>query len=105
MPRSDLERLLTLTLALEDALSRDDFDGADALFRERDTALEKTICTGIKASDRPMVIRIQESERRVLCLLRSGVSETAERMRDHRRGTTARRTYRTADRGNLVANG
>lgn len=94
-PDQALDRLLLLTLTLEDALRREDYDEADSLFRQRDRAMDQIAPLGIPRSN-PKVAQILASDQRLGLFLATRSQEAAEAIRRVQNQTRARRAYQAA---------
>lgn len=81
------DRLISLTLALEDALHREAWDEADDLFAARDT-----LVSGLSPHF-PYPREVDDIDARILNYLRSGMAEIRRELQTIERGRRTNRAY------------
>lgn len=87
------QRLLVLTLALEDAVQNDSWSEAEVLLRERGELLDQLARAPIHPSERSALERCQQAEARVLQLLLSSKESVGETIRRRMEGKRAAAAY------------
>ncbi|MCX7799649.1 MAG: flagellar protein FliT [Fimbriimonadales bacterium] len=87
------DRLLVLTLALEESIRQDAWGEAEALLRERGELLERLDADRIQPSDRPLLERCREAEARVLGLLLSSRASVGRTLRQTLEGRRVAAAY------------
>ena len=91
-PDALLDRLLLLTLTLEDAVRREDFQEMDSLFRQRDRTLDALEPLKIP-NTHPTVQHVMEADRRLGLILATRSQETVAEIRRTRAHGKAQRAY------------
>lgn len=88
-----VERLLLVTLTLEEALRNEQFPESSALLTERDSILAELRRLSLSAKNRTAVERIQQVERRIVGFLSDWRTLAMNEFESGRRGKTATTSY------------
>lgn len=92
LPERTLGKLLLLTLTLEEAILRDDYQEADSLFRLRDLTLDALAPMNVPP-EHPTVKLILEADRRLGLVLATRSKETSAAIRKQHIGAKVQRAY------------
>lgn len=90
-----IEKLLLLTLTLEEALRREDFEEADGLFRQRDLAIDAVEALKVPRTH-PTVKILLDADRRLGLFLATRSRQTVDEIRKIQAHGRARHAYSQA---------
>ncbi len=90
---SPCQRLLMLTLALEDSLRRENWNETDSILAQRSRLLDRLDREGVGPSDLPTLERCREAEDRILAQLRESKAAVSGTLRSRFQGRRAAAAY------------
>ncbi len=96
---SPCQRLLMLTLALEDSLRRESWNEADSILVQRAKVLDRLSAAGLTEADVPTLERLREAESRILRFLEESKAAVSGSLRSRLQSRRAAAAYSASAAG------